>query len=204
MGAYETFVVIPFDYEQLPYGERSSIVPICVQRRDQHGRPIAWGWFSQGAAPAASYIRTTAKRVGDEHLASELAEYTVHALWYRHHDKLGPSPHRAVMREARYRALDMIVGGERWMRSRTHKLIPLLRQLEGVLPDPENFLDRYTLKQELAILSERLIANGQHDVNMILEMIRDQRDWEEISQHLGRNTHTLKQTFRRWTRRLYP
>ena len=204
MEARGNFVIVPFDYDDLPQLERSSIVPICMQRKDRYGRLIAWGWFSDGVAPAASYIRATAKRMGDEHLASELAESSVHSLWYRHNERLGPFPKRAVMKEARYRALDMMAGGQRWMRDRTHKLVPLLRQMEEALPDPANFSERYALEHDLTVLSERLTAKGLHDVSMMLDMVRDYRSWEEIALHFDSKPNTLQKKFRRWVRRLYP
>src|SRR5215471_1748370 len=44
-GRRMQFVTIPFDYDELPESTRAAVIPICIARDDEEGRPIAWGWF---------------------------------------------------------------------------------------------------------------------------------------------------------------
>ena len=36
------FVTIPFDYHEFSAADQASIIPICIARNDDEGRPIAW------------------------------------------------------------------------------------------------------------------------------------------------------------------
>ena len=91
------FVIIPFDYEQLPDAQQKTIVPICIPSVDRHGNPIARIWFEQGVAPVQDQLRDLARhKLGDVGRVSELAEITVHKLWERHGEDAGACPSRRV------------------------------------------------------------------------------------------------------------
>src|ERR1700684_2903302 len=77
------FVIIPFNYDQLPESQRSKmIVPICIASVDRHGNPIAPIWFEKGVAPVQEQLRNIARiRLGDVRRVSELAEITIQSLW---------------------------------------------------------------------------------------------------------------------------
>lgn len=51
------FVIIPFDYEQLPDAQQKWIVPIRIPSVDRYGNPIARIWFEQGVAPVQEQLR---------------------------------------------------------------------------------------------------------------------------------------------------
>ena len=76
------FVIIPFNYFQLPEKDQMAIIPICIATTDHHGNIICQAWFERGVAPIQDQLRAIARyRLGDVYRVSELAEATIHKLW---------------------------------------------------------------------------------------------------------------------------
>ena len=83
------YVTIPFDFENLSPDVQASTIPICIERCDREGKDIAWGWF-EAVATVQEPLRRLAKSVlEDVWRVSELAEASVHTLWYAHRANLG-------------------------------------------------------------------------------------------------------------------
>ena len=109
-------VTIPFDYEQL--GDKSSVVPICINDTDRNGRTIAWGWIS-AVEPIADRLRSLARRrLDDVWRVSELTEESVHDLWYTHGEDLGIRPQWRVYAQAKWKAEDLRYGSWRVRKGR--------------------------------------------------------------------------------------
>jgi len=77
-------VIIPSDYEQLPEARRRTTVPIYIQSRDRYGNAIDRAWFDRGVAPIyRELIELAGTTLGDRRMVSDIAEPSVHKLWYR-------------------------------------------------------------------------------------------------------------------------
>jgi len=52
-GGDMELVTIPFGYEGLSPSQQAKTVPICIKAKNEHGRPIDWGWFEAAACKAS-------------------------------------------------------------------------------------------------------------------------------------------------------
>src|SRR5207244_8220269 len=98
---------IPSDYEE------SGVIPICIRKIDDLGRPVYEGWIN-AVRPIADPLRALARRViGNIWQVSELADGSVHALSAKHQDRLGTEPSYQIYAHAKRLARDIAVGGRR-------------------------------------------------------------------------------------------
>jgi len=205
-------VTIPFDYDRLE--DSSSVVPICIEDTDREGRRIAWGWFT-AVVPIANRLRHLARRrLGDVWRVSELAESTVHAVWYKYGDDLGVWPTSRLWHHAKWNVEDLRVGGWRARQS-----------VDEPLPEDQIALDAIIQQADKAAMSA-LMPGGQWDYEKeierrlfldaligkmkmhgdiqageIVEMICDGMDREEIGALLHKQPNTLAQNLYRSIRR---
>jgi hypothetical protein len=199
------YVTIPFGFEGLSSEEQAAIVPICIQRTDRHGNQIEWGWF-EAVSVVQDALRSLARSwLEDVWRVSELAEATVHTLWYEHGADLGHSPPGRVVAQARWHAKDLRAGS--WQRRRgvvigLDGLDELLRS--RVLIDPTEYEGLYHKEMYFKYLSEHLEDAGQTDVNRILTLVRDGRSWAEVGEELAKDPDALRMKFRRWVNRILP
>jgi hypothetical protein len=178
------FVIVPFNYYELPAEERSSIVPICVNRIDNTGSVIAWRLFSEGVVPIADLLRRLARLIlKDVWLVSELTEGSVHAVWNTHGGDLGPWPSRLLYKHARRRAEDMRAGGARARRGYD----VLLHELAAAIRDQHDFAAKYEAQQRLRALRRELIRRGEDDVNEMIDLILYGCEWKHVAGHLGKS-----------------
>jgi hypothetical protein len=139
-------VTIPFDYDKLE--DPSSVVPICIEDTDHQGRRIAWGWFT-AVVPIANRLRRLARqRLNDVWRVSELAESTVHAVWYKYGDDLGLWPTSRLWHHAKWNVEDLRAGGWRARQS-----------VDEPLPEDETALDTIIQRADRAAISA-LIPGG--------------------------------------------
>jgi hypothetical protein len=197
------YVVIPFDFEQLPDENRTSIVPICIEKTDRDGHDIAWGWFEAAAAVQDPLRRLAGSWLKDVWRVSELAEASVHNLWYRHHYELGRRPSSRVLTEAKWYARDLQAGT--WQRRRgvvsgLDGLDALLRS--RVLTDPKSYEHLYHQELYYTALGKDLEDAGQAEVSEMLKLVRDGCRWSEVGERLGRDPDAARMKFRRWISRI--
>jgi hypothetical protein len=199
------YVTIPFDFEKLPPERQTRIVPICIERCDRDGSDIAWGWFEAVETVQDPLRRLAGSWLHDVWRVSELAEASVHTLWYRHRFELGRRPGSRILTQAKWYARDLQAGS--WQRRRG-----VLEGLDGldalfrarVLTDPSRYEHIYQREIYFKALGKQLEDSGQEDVSRMLTFVRDGRSWAEIGQLLGRDPDAARIKFRRWIRRWFP
>lgn len=195
-------VVIPFGYESLPPSGQDGIIPICIEANDRQGNPIAPVWFEEGVAPIHKrIIKIAAAKLDDPWLASELAERSVHALWYRHGSDGGRVPSSRVWAQIVWDVRDMEVGGD-W-RLRTFRLVlKTLDELERHLPsgglDTTECAEVYERRLLLDRIETTLKANGLNEIARIYRLLLLGNTWAEVAEGLGYGTEeSLKKKFHR-------
>ena len=199
------YVTIPFDFESLSPDVQASTIPICIERCDREGKDIAWGWF-EAVATVQEPLRRLAKSVlEDVWRVSEVAEASVHTLWYKHRFDLGRRPGTRVLAQAKWHASDLRFGS--WQHRRgvivgLDGLDHLLRT--RVLTDQSQFEQLYQRELRFKVLGEQLDESGQPDVSQMLTFVRDGCTWPEIGQQLGRNPDAARMKFWRWMNRFFP
>lgn len=199
------YVTIPFDFENLSPDVQASTIPICIERCDREGKDIAWGWF-EAVATVQEPLRRLAKSVlEDVWRVSELAEASVHTLWYSHHANLGRRPGTRVLAQAKWHAKDLKFGS--WQHRRgvivgLDGLDHLLRT--RVLTDQCQFEQLYQRELRFKVLGEQLVEAGQPELSEMLKFVRGGLTWPEIGQELGKNPDAARMKFWRWMNRLFP
>jgi hypothetical protein len=199
------FVTIPFEYEDLPAPRQAAIIPICIQRTDRDGSPIAWGWFD-AAARVQQRLRSLARYVlEDECQVSELAESALHSLWYKHGSDFGRSPGRRLYTQARWQAQDLKAGGRNTRRGVLLALDDVDQAVrDSLMADPADYSQMYQRKLDLDAVTERLVNEGCEDASRILDLLLDGCTWQEVGDRLGKNADAARVQFRRSTARVLP
>lgn len=203
------FVIIPFNYEQLPESQRKAIVPICIASTDRHGNPIARVWFEKGVAPIENHLRKIARlQVGDVRRVSELTETVVHKLWQRYGEDAGALPWRRVYRWALWEARKLAVGGETWYVRHTVPLAPDVVKGdfdERPLADPTDYSKFYEQRLLIALVERKIDEQHRDDIRQYLRMLRAGYTWEEIGAKLGyRTSEAPRKRFERWVKEHFP
>ena len=199
------FVIIPFDYEQLPDAQQKAVVPICIPSVDRQGNPIARIWFEEGVAPVQDQLRDLARhKLGDVRRVSELAEITVHKLWERHGEDAGACPSRRVLARAVWEARDLAAGGSQWRITHTVPLAlgSLEQDLYGNgLPDPTRYEEVYERELLIELVERRIEKDHREDIREMFRMLRQGYGWDEIATHLqDPKPEAMKKRFWRWIR----
>lgn len=203
------YVIIPFDYEQLPDAQRKMIIPICVASIDRFGNPVAPIWFEEGVAPVQDRLRKLARyNLGDVRRVSELAEITVHKLWERHGEDAGTWPWRRVWARAVWEARALAMGDSTW---RIRHTVPLAidsleRELNGTsLTDPTRYGEVYERELLVELVERRIEKDHRDDIREVFKMLRQGYRWDEIAIRLDApQAEALKKRFWRWIRRNFP
>jgi hypothetical protein len=200
------YVIIPFDYEQLPYDQREGIVPICIASVDRSGNPVARVWFEQGVSPIQDRLRDLARyKLGDVRHVSELAEITVHKLWERHGENAGSCPRCRVWARAVWGARDLAAGVSRWLLKHSIPLAlgALERDLYGNgLADPRRYDAVYERELLIALVERRMAEDRREDIREAFKMLRQGYTWDEIATRLqDPNPEAVKKRFWRWAKR---
>jgi hypothetical protein len=199
------YVTIPFDFEHLSPDQKASVIPICIERTDRDGSDIAWGWFEAVEAVQEPLRRLARSWLDDVWRVSELAEASVHTLWYRHRFELGIRPAGRVLAQAKWYARDLQAGT--WQSRRG-----VVKGLDGLddlvrsraLTDPSQYEQVYHREMYFKALSKQLEDAGQADVSQMLTFVRDGRSWAEIGEQLGKDPDAARMKFRRWINRFLP
>jgi hypothetical protein len=201
-------VTIPFDYDELD--DPNSVVPICIEDIDRDGRKIAWEWFT-AVVPIATRLRRLAlHRLDDEWRVSELAEMTVHEVWYKHLNDFGLWPSARIWRHAKWKAEDLRLGGWRIRRGIDRPLpedeaalASLVRfadpkALARLVPQREwDFTNEIERQEFFSALIRRMKLSGNIQSGEMLDMLRHGMDRAEVNAHFGKKPNTLTQNFHR-------
>jgi len=192
-------VVIPFNFEELSPAEQGTIVPICLARTDQFGSQIAWGWF-ESVNRMQGPLRGLAKRfLSDVWRVSELCDVAVQTVWRRYREDFGRHPDRRVYVEAQWAAKDLQYGTQRERRGWTVALEDLDKSIRTrALVNPVEYEPRYIAGIELSKLGRRLEASGDAELKVMLDYLRDGRNWNEVGDLTGRSANTAQRWF--WRR----
>ena len=164
-------------------------------------RQIAWGWFT-AVVPIASRLRGLARRrLEDEWRVSELAESTVHEVWYRHLDNFGLWPSARIWRHAKWKAEDLRAGGWRARRgvdaplpeddAALASLVQLAdpRALARLVPQRDwDFADEVERREFFAALVRRMKLRGDVQAGEMLDMLCHGMDRAEINAHFSKET----------------
>lgn len=196
-------VTIPFDFNELPEAAQAAVIPICIARNDQEGRPIAWEWFEAIARIPDRMLSLARRYLSDPWRASELAEGALHQVWRRHGSDFGRRPEGRLYAQAAWHAKDLQAGS--WQERRG--IVTRLDDLENVirnriLVDPANYVQRYHGHLDYDALSSRLDQEGLEDVRQMLDLLRDGATWDEIGERLGRRSDAVRMRFHRRTARI--
>jgi hypothetical protein len=203
------FVIIPFNYFQLPEKDQMAIIPICIATTDRHGNVICQAWFERGVAPIQDQLRAIARyRLGDVYRVSELAEATIHKLWEHHGDNIGFLPWHRVLTRATWEARHMAVGGSQW---RSLHFLPLaLGSLDRYLyhkgmADGQTFEETFRRDELLNLVEQRLEMENREEFRQALRMLREGYYWDEIAKRLqAPSPEALRRRFWRWISSAFP
>jgi hypothetical protein len=205
-------VTIPFDYEELE--DPNSVVPICIEDTDRQGRKIAWGWIT-AVVPIADRLRKLSRwRLEDEWRVSELAELSVHGVWYKHLDNLGLWPSSRIWHHAKWKAEDLRAGGRRARQGIDEPLpedetalaslikIADPKALARLLPQRDwNFADEIERTEFFATLVREMKLHGDVQAGEMLDMICHGMNRTQISSHFEKKPNTITHTLYRGIRR---
>lgn len=199
-------VVIPQDFDDLPYAQRKLIIPICIAAFDIHGEPIAPEWFSSGVAPVRKQLVSIAQYLmGDPWCVSELVETTIHRLWAKYRSDIGLYPARRVLKKAMWVGEELMVGD--WRRLKYPSLYLPLETLDGkirdqMLADPNEYAELFGRQIMLDWVDDRLRHSGPVEMRLICQLIRSGYSWEEVAGEVGATgAEQLKRRFYRWRKR---
>jgi transposase len=192
-------VIVPFNFEALPPVDRDKIVPICMARRDRHGKEIAWGWF-EAVSKIQTPLRLLARRfLSDVWRVSELSDLTVQTVWDLHGEDFGRHPHRRIYVQAQWCARDLQAGTQRERRGKTVALSDLEQSIRTkALVDPAEYETRYIAGIQLSELGRRMEQAGRPDLKVMLDHLRDGCNWDEIGDLTGQSANTAQRRFWRW------
>jgi hypothetical protein len=197
------FVTIPFGYEELPAERKEAVIPICIQRTDRDGKPIAWGWF-EAAARVERRLHSLARCVlADEWRVSELAEDALHSLWHKHGSDLGRSPGQRICKQAQWRAQDLKAGSWQGRRAILVGLDDVDQAVrERLTVDPVDYDQLFQRRLDLEAVSEKLADAGREEASRILDLLLDGCTWQEVGERLGKDADAARIGFRRSTARV--
>jgi DNA-directed RNA polymerase specialized sigma24 family protein len=191
-------VTIPFGYEELPQASQAAVIPICIAREDEDGRPIAWGWFEAMARIPDRVLGLARRYLCDPWRASELAEGALHQVWHLHGNDFGRWPEWRLYSIATWHARDLRAGSWRQRRGIVAGLDDLERTVrQHILVDPANYGERYQAELDYRALGACLDEEGLGDVREMLDMVRDDATWDEIGERMGRSADAARLRFKR-------
>jgi len=199
-------VIIPSDYEQLPEARRRTTVPIYIQSRDRYGNAIDRAWFDRGVAPIyRELIELAGSTLGDRRMVSDIAEPSVHKLWYRHGSDVGEKPHGRVWRQALWEARDLAAGG--WRERKGRVVSRTLEEMDRAIPaetlDENDSAALYDRRILIESMKSTMRRQGATEMLRIHEMILTGYSWSEVGQCLGLSTEAVKRRFYRHAKRTF-
>jgi DNA-directed RNA polymerase specialized sigma24 family protein len=206
-GGVMGVVIIPFGYENLPEDRRNKVVPICIETKDRDGNVIDPVWFEQGVAPISTELTDLAQAVlGDRRMVSDIAQPSVHKVWYKHRHNAGNKPYARIWRQAIWEARDQAVGGwrERRFRVISRTLDEMDREFPDRTADPRDYALLYHQRIFLRNIETAIEEDGLEEMARVCELLKLGDTWFEISTKLGQDEDALKRRFYRFRKKLRP
>jgi hypothetical protein len=189
-------VTIPFDYDTLP--DPGGIVPICIEDTDRNGCLINHDWF-RAVVPIADQLRRLSRRTLDDvWYVSEITEASVHALWGKHRHNLGRSPSARIYAHAKWKALDLRVGGRN---ARRGVEVELLDSIRAKLRSAHDVHGQVEFDELKGLLARHFDAQGVPHIDKMMHMWLSGHEWNDIAEHIGKKPKAATQDFWRWFRR---
>jgi hypothetical protein len=191
-------ITIPFDYD--PERDRESLVPICLSDTDEDGAQIFFGWI-EAVVAVQDRLRVLARRVlGDVWRVSELTEVTVHHLWRRYGDNLGPHPSHQIYKTAVRKAHGFDDPGARVHLGLNVSLDTLEdHRRDALVASDASSEDKFNIKISLQRFEEKLNEVGTAEELELYRLLRAGVPWRHIGRDLGTNWNSA---YRHMTRRL--
>lgn len=189
-------IMIPENYEELP----ENLAPICIEDRDQSGKPINSQLIDRGVRPIhAALCHLTTQILRDVGRVSEVVNNAVQGVWRRHGDDFGPQPRNLVYARSKWEAKEIRAGGWAIRRRRQVSLDDpqFVESMDArircaLLDDPRT---HYETRLYLAVLRE---LAPDEELKTIIELYTHSWTFDEIGALLGRRPNTLVQKFLRW------
>jgi hypothetical protein len=203
-GTVGRVVIIPFNYEQLSEDRRKNVVPIYIESEDRDGNVIDWLWFADGVVPIyRKLIDLAANILGDRRMVSDIAQPSVHKVWYKHRHNLGEKPHARIWRQALWEARDQAAGGSRERRFRvvSRSLMELDREFPERTSGPRDPAVLYHQRLRLDRVESALRETGLEEMARVYEGIKQGDTWLEMSMQLGCDEGALKHRFYRFRKK---
>ena len=189
-------VTIPFDYDRLP--DPSGIVPICIEDTDRYGCPINPAWFT-AVEPIADRLRRLSRRTLDDvWYVSEITETSVHAMWGKHRHNLGRSPSARIYAHAKWKALDLRVGGRN---ARRGVEVELLDSIRRKLRSAHDVHSQVEYDEFRGLLRRHFEAKGVPHIEQMMDMWLHGHEWNEIAEKMGKKPKAATKDFWRWFNR---
>jgi hypothetical protein len=199
-------VIIPSDYEQLSEARRRTIIPIYIESKDRYGNPIHPDWFERGVRPIyRELIELAGSALGDRRMVSDIAQPSVHKLWYRHGDNVGEKPYCRVWRRAIWEAKDLAWGGWRYRRGRivNRSLEQIDREIPTRVLDEQDSVAIYERKILLGSMKKIMREQGAEEMIRVYDLLLAGHNWVEIGAQVGKSADALKHRFQRHARRTF-
>jgi hypothetical protein len=194
-------ITIPFDYDPGKYGD--SLVPIFLNDTDVRGDQIFFGWI-EAVVSVQDKLKEIARRVlSDVWRVSELTDITVHHLWEKHRDNVGPHPSYRIYKTALRKAHGIEDPGARAHLGLNLALDALEQyKLDALVSDSTDFENLYHRYLDLNRMEARIKGAAKRDEAESYRMLRSGYDWREISRAVGDNRNTVYRRFHRLLKKI--
>lgn len=193
-------ITIPFDYDPQKDGE--SVVPIYLNDTDKDGETIFFGWFEVVVRLHDRLTALSRRILGDVWRVSELTDLTVHRLWRRYRDNLGPNPGFRVYVTARRIAHSLEDPGARGHLLLNVSLDALEDYRKFAVGDPNVTERAYCTDLDLERFEAKLKELGTRNEMDVYRMLKAGYYWHEIGQRVGERPNTVYRRFRRLLRKI--
>jgi hypothetical protein len=141
--------------------------------------------------------------LGDKRMVSDIAQPSVHKVWYRHRHNAGHKPYARIWRQAIWEARDQAAGGRRERRFRvvSRTLDELDREFPERTTDPRDYTLLYHQRIALQTVEATFQQKGHEEMARVYELLELGDTWPEISATLGLGKEALKRRFYRFRKR---
>jgi hypothetical protein len=194
-------ITIPFDYDPQKYD--ASLIPIFVDDTDDNGERIYFGWI-EAVVPIQDKLRALSRRVlGDVWRVSELTEVSVHHLWGKYREEIGPNPSHRVYSTARRKAYCLEDPGSRLHLGKNVALESLDEyRRDALIAEYVTSNGSIERDYDLGKLESRMRQLGTEQDLVVYQMVKSGYHWREIGDNVQQNPNTLWRRFNRLLKRV--
>jgi hypothetical protein len=194
-------ITIPFDYDPQRYDE--SLVPIFLNDTDDRGETIYFGWI-EAVVPIQDKLRILSRRVlGDTWRVSELTDLTVHHLWGKYRENVGPNPSHRVYATAQRKAHGLEDPGARAHLGKDVALDSLDEfQRDALVVELADARGGVSREYDLTRIESKLRELGSEEDFEVYRMLKSGYYWREIGRNVQKNPNTVYRRFSRLLKRV--